>query len=239
MDFNLAWLIGNKPIANRRAKVRQVSHAESAETCCRTELCGTSARPQPEPIALLYSPPQVLLLHLLEGSTTSMLGSTADSFHGFDQQDSVKQVVTMSYGFDTKRDEAYTEGPLSSATMTLMRVAGGWGKSAGQASCSTTAMSFGLAGATISAIMFRTASIPFIISTSIGFIDEIRPIATELIVIALGRTIALKASALDGSEIEHRTQHGGLEERIEQTRRNECWDQNLDEDPAQGSWLHQ
>lgn len=30
----------------------------------------------------------------------------------------------MSYGFDTKRDEAYTEGPLSSATMTLMRVAG-------------------------------------------------------------------------------------------------------------------
>ncbi|KAK5329118.1 hypothetical protein LTR70_000954 [Exophiala xenobiotica] len=31
-------------------------------------------------------------------------------------------------------------------------------------------MSFGLAGATISAVIFRTASIPFIFSTSIGFI---------------------------------------------------------------------
>jgi len=30
----------------------------------------------------------------------------------------------MSYNFDTKRDEKYAEGPLSSATMTLMRVAG-------------------------------------------------------------------------------------------------------------------
>lgn len=35
---------------------------------------------------------------------------------------------------------------------------------------STTAMSFGLAGATISAVIFRTATIPFIFSTSIGFI---------------------------------------------------------------------
>lgn len=35
---------------------------------------------------------------------------------------------------------------------------------------STTAMSLGLAGATISAIVFRTASIPFIFSTSIGFV---------------------------------------------------------------------
>lgn len=36
----------------------------------------------------------------------------------------VDRAVIMSYRFDTKRDEAYTEGPLSSATMALMRVAG-------------------------------------------------------------------------------------------------------------------
>ncbi|KAK5947966.1 hypothetical protein OHC33_011007 [Knufia fluminis] len=84
----------------------------------------------------------------------------------------------MSYGFDNKRDEAYMEGPLSGATTTLMRVAGGWGNISGPSifmlrslvAGSTTAMSFGLTGATISAVIFRTATIPFIISTSIGFI---------------------------------------------------------------------
>lgn len=30
----------------------------------------------------------------------------------------------MSYGFDSKRDEAYMEGPISSATTSLFRVAG-------------------------------------------------------------------------------------------------------------------
>lgn len=30
----------------------------------------------------------------------------------------------MAYGYDSKRDEAYMEGPMSSATTSLLRVAG-------------------------------------------------------------------------------------------------------------------
>ncbi|KAF7508108.1 hypothetical protein GJ744_009549 [Endocarpon pusillum] len=79
---------------------------------------------------MLCSAPQVLLLHFLEGSTTSL--STASSsgqpltifMVSTNKTPSSILKVTMSYGFDTKRDEAYTERPLSSGTMTLMRVAG-------------------------------------------------------------------------------------------------------------------